>query len=42
MKINWESIADYSDIKYERGNDDGKGIIKITINRPELRNSFRP
>ena len=42
MKINWESIKDYSDIKYERGDGDAKGIIKITINRPEVRNSFRP
>ena len=42
MKINWESIKDYSDIKYEKGDGDGKGIIKITINRPEVRNSFRP
>jgi len=42
MKINWKSILDFKDIKYERGNDDAKGIIKITINRPEVRNSFRP
>jgi len=42
MKINWESIKDYSDIKYERGSGDAKGVIKITINRPEVRNSFRP
>ncbi|SVD06821.1 uncharacterized protein METZ01_LOCUS359675, partial [marine metagenome] len=42
MKINWESIKDYSDIKYERGSGDAQGIIKISINRPEVRNSFRP
>ena len=42
MKINWESIQDFTDIKYERGLDDAKGVIKITINRPEIRNSFRP
>ena len=42
MKINWESIADYCDIKYERGLDDARCIAKITINRPEIRNSFRP
>ena len=42
MKINWESIKDYSDIKYERGSGDALSIIKITINRPEVRNSFRP
>ena len=42
MKINWESIQEFADIKYERGLDDAKGVIKITINRPDLRNSFRP
>ena len=42
MKINWESIVDFYDIKYERGMNDAKGIVKITINRPEVRNSFRP
>ena len=42
MKINWESITDFCDIKYERGLDDALGISKITINRPEVRNSFRP
>ena len=42
MKINWESIADYCDIQYERGLNDASGIAKITINRPEVRNSFRP
>ena len=42
MKINWKSIADYCDIKYERGLEDARGIAKITINRPKVRNSFRP
>jgi len=42
MNINWESIQEFTDIKYERGLDDAKGIIKIIINRPEVRNSFRP
>ncbi|SVE02963.1 uncharacterized protein METZ01_LOCUS455817, partial [marine metagenome] len=42
MKINWESITDFCDIKYERGLEDAKGITKITINRPEVRNAFRP
>ena len=42
MNINWESILEFTDIKYERGLDDAKGIIKIIINRPEVRNSFRP
>ena len=42
MKINWDSVLDFTDIKYEQGLGDAKGIIKITINRPEVRNSFRP
>ena len=42
MSISWESISDFSDIKYERGDGDAKGITKITINRPKVRNSFRP
>ena len=42
MKINWETITKYDDIKYERGQDDAESIAKVTINRPEVRNSFRP
>jgi len=34
----WESLASYHDIKYEKSG----GIAKITINRPEVRNAFRP
>ena len=30
MKINWESGLDFTDIKYEKGLGDAKGIIKIT------------
>ena len=30
MEINWESISNFSDIVYERGLDDAKGIAKIT------------
>jgi naphthoate synthase len=33
-----EPGKDYSDILYETA----EGIAKITINRPEVRNSFRP
>jgi naphthoate synthase len=40
MKFNWEKIGDYSDIIYEKLQDEG--IVKITINRPEVRNAFRP
>lgn len=35
----WTSVKDYSDIKYEKSIE---GIAKITINRPERRNAFRP
>lgn len=36
--IEWESAAEYEDIRYEIGD----GIAKITIDRPERRNAFRP
>src|ERR1044072_8763317 len=35
----WHKLHDFEDIRYERTDD---GIAKITINRPEVRNSFRP
>lgn len=35
----WTSIKTYTDIKFEKTND---GIAKITINRPHVRNAFRP
>lgn len=34
----WESVREYSDIKCEKS----QGIAKITINRPQVRNAFRP
>ena len=42
MKIIWEKIKKFEDIKYEKGLNDTEGINKITINRPEVRNAFRP
>ena len=42
MQINWKIIKEFEDIKYEQGLDDASGINKITINRPEVRNAFRP
>jgi len=35
----WSAAGEYSDIRYELSGD---GIAKITINRPEARNAFRP
>ena len=36
---NWTSVKSYTDIRLELTVD---GIAKITINRPEVRNAFRP
>src|SRR6187401_273333 len=36
--MEWRGEGDYEDIIYERGD----AIAKITINRPEVRNAFRP
>jgi naphthoate synthase len=36
--ISWQSGGEYGDILYEKGD----GLAKITINRPERRNAFRP
>ena len=38
MSIEWQTVCEYTDIRYERA----EGIAKITINRPEVRNAFRP
>lgn len=38
MTYNWEQAKEYTDIIYEKM----EGIAKITINRPEVRNAFRP
>ena len=42
MKIKWQVIKQFKDIKYEKGMLDAQNINKITINRPKVRNSFRP
>ncbi len=36
--VNWITAGEYSDILYHKA----EGIAKITINRPERRNAFRP
>jgi naphthoate synthase len=38
----WQSAAEYSDVRYELATGEDAGIAKITINRPEVRNAFRP
>ena len=38
----WELVGNFSDIKYELSTGADVGIAKITINRPEKRNAFRP
>jgi naphthoate synthase len=38
MPVAWQTVREFQDIKYERF----EGIAKITINRPEVRNAFRP
>src|SRR6266516_525075 len=38
MQVEWKKVQDYSDIIFEKA----EGMGKITINRPEVRNAFRP
>jgi len=38
MKPQWKEARRFEDIRYEKW----QGIAKITINRPEVRNAFRP
>src|SRR6202040_400504 len=38
MSVAWRTVREFQDIKYEHF----EGIAKITINRPEVRNAFRP
>ncbi|MFZ1729815.1 MAG: 1,4-dihydroxy-2-naphthoyl-CoA synthase [Bacteroidota bacterium] len=37
--INWKTVKDYSDITFRKSDE---GIMRIAINRPEVRNAFRP
>jgi naphthoate synthase len=36
--IEWVAAGDFEDIRYEKGD----GLAKVTIDRPEVRNAFRP
>ncbi|HEY8809671.1 MAG TPA: enoyl-CoA hydratase-related protein, partial [Solirubrobacterales bacterium] len=36
--IEWQAAGEYGDIRYEKAD----GIAKITIDRPEVLNAFRP
>ena len=38
-KTAWTSVVEYRDIRYEHS---GTGIALVTIDRPEVRNAFRP
>jgi naphthoate synthase len=42
MPATWAPAGDYDDIRYELASGENAGIAKITINRPEVRNAFRP
>ncbi len=47
MSVTWTTAADYEDIRYELAAGEGfdgtaPTIAKITIDRPEVRNAFRP
>jgi naphthoate synthase len=40
MPTTWIAAGEYTDIRYEKSEDGG--IAKITIDRPQVRNAFRP
>jgi naphthoate synthase len=40
--VSWTATGEYSDIRYELSDEPTPGIAKITIDRPEVRNAFRP
>src|SRR5436305_11407323 len=42
MSAAWQPAAEYEDIRYELATGENAGIAKITIDRPEVRNAFRP
>ncbi|PAU95695.1 1,4-dihydroxy-2-naphthoyl-CoA synthase [Aliifodinibius salipaludis] len=36
--MNWKTVSEYEDITFKKSN----GVARIAINRPDLRNAFRP
>jgi naphthoate synthase len=42
VNVSWEPAGEYEDIRYELAGGEDAGIAKITIDRPEVRNAFRP
>jgi naphthoate synthase len=42
VPVTWRAAGEYADIRYELATGDHAGIAKITIDRPEVRNAFRP
>ena len=42
MSVTWQPVGEYEDIRYELATGEDAGIAKITIDRPEVRNAFRP
>jgi naphthoate synthase len=42
VSVEWQPAGEFGDIRYERSAGPGPQIAKITINRPEVRNAFRP
>jgi naphthoate synthase len=42
VSTQWHPAHEYEDIRYELGDGDAAGIAKLTIDRPEVHNAFRP
>src|SRR5258708_5259753 len=42
MPTTWTPAGEYTDIRYEKSRHPEGAIAKITIDRPEVRNAFRP
>jgi naphthoate synthase len=42
LSTSWQTAGEYVDIRYEISTGEEAGIAKITIDRPEVRNAFRP